>query len=348
MMKPTGIVNDDIFLAHATPDGHPEHRRRLEAVTARLSRETALADRLRPVTADFPDLQALATIHAETYLEVLASTAEADGTALTPDTFASRRSFEAARRAAGSVMAAVDAVMAGTVDNAFALVRPPGHHAEIGRAMGYCLINNVAVGAMHARRRYGLKRILIVDWDVHHGNGTQHVFESDPEVLFCSIHQWPLFPGTGLFTEIGLGAGEGTTVNLPLPRGYGDGEYAAIFQEIIAPSARAYNPELILVSAGFDTHRDDPIGGMRMTEAGFAVLTRILMNLARRCCNGRLVMTLEGGYHLAALAESVVAVLAEMADLTVSRPARMAAMADAHKCRYVLSRFASVHRHRWF
>ena len=347
-MKPTGIVNDAIYLSHATPDGHPEHRRRLEAIAARLSGETRLMDRLRRLPAASADLEALAAVHAEAYLDVLAATAHADGTALTADTFASRRSFQVARQAAGGVMAAVDAVMAGTVENAFALVRPPGHHAEIGRAMGYCLVNNVAVGAMHARRRHGLKRILIVDWDVHHGNGTQHMFESDPGVLFCSTHQWPLFPGTGLFTEIGLGAGEGTTVNLPLPRGYGDGEHAAVFHEMIAPLARGYRPELILVSAGFDSHRDDPIGGMRMSEAGFAALARILMDLARHCCGGRLVMVLEGGYHLAALANSVAAVLAEMSDLTTADPARMAAAADAPKRRYVLSRFEPVHRHRRF
>jgi len=347
-MKPTGIVNDDIYLAHVTPDGHPEHRRRLEAIAARLGRNPRLADRLGRIPAVSADLETLCAVHAEAYLEALAATAAADGTALTADTFASRQSFQAARRAAGGVMAAVDAVMAGAVENAFALVRPPGHHAEIGRAMGYCLVNNVAVGAMHARRRHGLKRILIVDWDVHHGNGTQHMFESDPGVLFCSTHQWPLFPGTGLFTEIGLGPGEGTTVNLPLPRGYGDGEYAAIFHEIIAPLVRAYNPELVLVSAGFDTHRDDPIGGMRMTEAGFAVLTRILMRLARHCCDGRLVMALEGGYDLAALANSVAAVLAEMTDLTTAQPARMAAAAGARKRRYVLSRFETVHCKRRF
>ena len=347
-MKPTGIVNGAIYLAHVTPEGHPEHHRRLEAIGARLRSEAALVDRLQSIAAFCPESKDLAAVHAEAYLQALAATADADVTALTADTFASRQSFQTARMAAGGVMAAVDAVMAGVVENAFALVRPPGHHAEISRAMGYCLINNVAAGAVHARRRYGLKRILIVDWDVHHGNGTQHMFESDPGVLFCSTHQWPLFPGTGLFTETGLGPGEGYTVNLPLPRGYGDGEYAAIFQDLIAPLARGYKPELILVSAGFDTHRDDPIGGMRMTEAGFAVLTRILMDEARQCCAGRLVLVLEGGYHLAALANSVAAVLAELADLTTAQPVRMAATADAHKRRYVRSRFEPVHRNGRF
>jgi acetoin utilization deacetylase AcuC-like enzyme len=346
-MHATGIVSDLCFLDHVTPEGHPEHHRRLEAIAARLGREAALTGRLRSIAPRRAARKDLASVHQEAYLSRLAATAGVDLTALTADTFASRGSFAAASLAAGGVMAAIDAVMAGEVENAFALVRPPGHHAEISRAMGYCLLNNVALGAIHARSRHGLKRILIVDWDVHHGNGTQHVFESDPGVLFCSTHQWPLFPWTGLFTETGLGAGEGYTVNLPMPRGYGNGEYAAIYRHLLVPIAAAYGPELILVSAGFDTHRDDPIGAMKMTEAGFAVLTRILMDLAEHCCAGRLVLVLEGGYHLEALAKSVATVVAEMAGLTVADPDRMAEAAEARKCDYIFSRCRPVHGRRW-
>jgi len=246
-------------------------------------------------------------------------------------------------------MEAVSRVVEGRLDAAFALTRPPGHHAEKSRAMGYCLFNNVALAAMFARRRLGVARVLIVDWDLHHGNGTQHLFENDDSVMYFSIHQRRIFPGTGLFTETGRGRGEGYTVNVPLPGGYGDAEYAALFEKLLKPVATAFAPHLILVSAGFDTPQDDPLGGggMVMTAGGYAVLARSLMDVAQACCGGRLVFTLEGGYNPAALAESIRAVLLELADLTRHDPQRTMAGASAKRIAYAERRVTHVHGRLW-
>ena len=206
----------------------------------------------------------------------------------------------------------VTPIKSGRADNGLALVRPPGHHAEINRAMGFCLFNNVAVAAAHLRRQDGIERVAIVDWDVHHGNGTQDVFYSDPRVLFVSLHQHPLYPGTGMVIETGAGEGDGYTVNVPLPAGKGDADYVRAFEQIVAPATREFDPDFVLVSAGFDTDGRDPLGGMNMTAAGFAALTRILMDVARDRCGGRLAAVLEGGYSLEALEEGVGAVLWEL------------------------------------
>jgi acetoin utilization deacetylase AcuC-like enzyme len=202
--------------------------------------------------------------------------------------------------------------MTGAVRNGFAFVRPPGHHAERARAMGFCLFNNVAVGAAYVRARYGVQRVLVLDWDVHHGNGTQHMFERDPGVLFVSLHQFPFYPGTGAADEVGHGDGRGFTVNLPLPAGCGDAEYLDAFQRIIEPIVDQYAPELVLISAGFDPHVDDPLGGMRVTETGFATMARSVMRLAEGSAQGRCVAVLEGGYDLDAMRRSARAVLAEL------------------------------------
>ncbi len=213
--------------------------------------------------------------------------------------------------------------------------------------MGYCLFNNVALAATFALDHFNVKRLLIVDWDVHHGNGTQHIFEADPRILFFSVHQSSLYPGTGNFTEVGRGPGEGFTINVPLPRDLGDAEYAAIFQHLLVPVAEAFLPELILVSAGFDPHLLDPLGAMRMSSKGFAVLTRCLMTLADRLCSGRLVLVLEGGYHPMSLAESVAAVLAELSNMTVSSVDAVAAQANSKRLSPVLTRCRHVHQSFW-
>ena len=224
---------------------------------------------------------------------------------------------------------------------------PRGHHAERSRAMGYCLLNAVAVGAVHARRTLGLDRVLVVDWDVHHGNGTQHAFEKDPSVLFFSMHQYPHFPGTGHFTETGIGPGEGYTVNAPMPKGCGDEAYAELMASLLGPVAGQFKPDLILVSAGFDSHRDDPLGAMTMTCAGFAGLTRILMDLARDLCRSRLVLCLEGGYHHQALAESVLSVLDELAGAGPTDLPEPGSRSESRRVARVRKRVVSVHRSFW-
>jgi acetoin utilization deacetylase AcuC-like enzyme len=221
-----------------------------------------------------------------------------------------------ARLAAGGLMNAIDAVMAKEVDNAFAFVRPPGHHAGEGNSAGFCVFNNVAVGAMHAMKKHGMKKILIVDWDLHHGNGTQKTFYSDRRVLYFSTHQYPFYPGTGGLQETGEGQALGYTVNVPLRHGAVNGTFVSIFRSILEPIANAFKPELILVSAGFDTYYQDPLGGMRVTPDGFAAMARVLLNIADRCCSGRVVGVLEGGYHTVGLARSSKAMLEEMFDET--------------------------------
>lgn len=225
---------------------------------------------------------------------------------LDADTTVSHQSYQAALRAAGGLLACCDAVMRGDVENAFAIVRPPGHHAERDRSMGFCLFNNVAVAARDMQERHGLPRIAIIDWDVHHGNGTQHIFDEDPSVFYASLHQHPLYPGTGMRSEEGRGEGIGTTLNIPLPSGSDDDNYARAFEEV-ERAVTSFQPDAILVSAGYDAHHRDPLASMSMTEAGFALLTDRVRQLAHDLCDDRLIVTLEGGYDLDGLSGSVVA-----------------------------------------
>ncbi len=256
-------------------------------------------------------------IHSPAYIDLIASTAGKPYFRLDGDTSTCAKSYEAALVAAGGFLELIKAVMEGKLNNGFALVRPPGHHAERDRAMGFCLFNNVAIGARYAIQNFSLQKILIVDWDVHHGNGTQNSFYEDPKVLYFSTHRYGFFyPGTGAATEVGKGKGEGFTVNVPLPTGCGDADYGNIFQKILKPIALEYQPQLILVSAGFDTHYDDPLGGMEVTEKGFARMTQILMEIAEATAQGKLAITLEGGYDVAGQKRSVKAVLKELAQIS--------------------------------
>jgi acetoin utilization deacetylase AcuC-like enzyme len=300
-----GLVYDPIYLEHDTGD-HVENSRRLVDTLSHL-KETGIKERLISLPARHASLEELEMIHAPEYISYVRGKAEKGGGWLDADTVMSPKSYEAALYAAGGVLAAVEAVMNEEVDNAFALVRPPGHHAVRDRAMGFCIFNNVAVAAVFALREFSLSRVLIADFDVHHGNGTQDAFYADPGVLYFSTHQYPFYPGTGWMDETGTGKGEGTTVNFPMTAGWGDEEYLRAFNEVLVPVARRFQPELILVSAGFDPHWADHLAMMRVTITGFVQMATILKELAAQLCQGRLVFTLEGGYNLRVVASSVKA-----------------------------------------
>lgn len=303
-MKKTVVLKDASFLKHVIEPGHPESPQRLESIYAMLDGPdmAGLCDVRTPRQASREEL---ALIHAPAYIERIAATAGRPPVRLDPDTGTCGASWEAAVRAAGAVLDGIDLVMSGAAANGFALVRPPGHHAEHNRAMGFCLFNNAAIGALYAVQRHGLQRVLIIDWDIHHGNGTQNSFYDDPRVLYFSTHQYPYYPGTGDVNECGDRAGRGYTVNVPLPGGQGDADYRCIFSQVLLPLARSYRPEFVLVSAGFDIYAHDPLGTMEVTPRGFYDMTRIIRDMAEELCGGRLLITLEGGYHVAGITESV-------------------------------------------
>jgi len=303
---PVAFVFHDDCLKHDNGPGHPERPDRLVAIRKRLA-ERGLLDRLLLLQPDEAPLDSLALVHDRSYIEAIRRACERAPVRLDPDTGVSPGSWRAALLSAGGALQACDAVLAGKARSAFVCTRPPGHHAEAGRAMGFCLFNNIAVAARHLQRAHGLGRILIVDWDVHHGNGTQHLFESDPTVFYFSTHQFPFYPGTGSARESGSGRGAGFTLNYPMPAGSGDAEYIEVFQSVLCPEIDRVQPEAILISAGFDAHRDDPLAGMSLTEKGYAALTSILREAAGRHCDGRIISLLEGGYDLEALAASVEA-----------------------------------------
>jgi len=303
----TGFVYDDVYLTHLTGAGHPERPERLSAIMDRLKRQGLLSQLslLRPTPAP---LEWIGTVHTQEYIErVRKSCLAGTGFVDTPDSPASTNSYAVALTAVGGVLSAVDAVVAGQVRNAFCAIRPPGHHALKDHAMGFCLFNNVAIAARYAQKKYHLPKVLIVDWDVHHGNGTQAMFYDDPTVFYFSVHQSRFYPGTGDAEERGAGKGLGFTLNAPLPAGSGDAEYLRMFEEKLKPAAASFKPDFVFISAGFDAARDDLLGEMKISPEGYAKLTRIVRDIAERECQGRLVATLEGGYNLESLAASVEA-----------------------------------------
>jgi len=300
-----GYVYDPIYLKHDT-GGHVENAGRLEAIISHLE-QTGLKSQLTPVKPRSASVEELSLVHDKQYISHIQDTAQKGGGWLDPDTVMSPDSYQAAIYAAGGVITATEAVMDGEVGSAFALVRPPGHHATSLRAMGFCLFNNVAIAARYALDKYKLERILIIDFDVHHGNGTQETFYDDPQVLYLSTHEYPFYPGSGGIEETGIGAGKGTTVNIPLPAGCGDNEYLQVFEQIVIPAARRFNPGLILVSAGYDTHWADGLALMQVSVIGFAQMVKTIKGLADELCSGHLAFTLEGGYNLTALSASVKA-----------------------------------------
>ena len=305
--EPTVLITSRLFLEHETGQ-HPERPARLEAILRLLERTGRLDE--RPVLEPEPaDEETIALIHDRAYIAELREFAARGGGWLDADTIVSPRSFEVARLAVGAVVQAVEWVLSGRARRVFALVRPPGHHAEPERGMGFCLFNNIAVAAQYALERQGLRRIAIIDWDVHHGNGTQVAFYRTDRVFFVSLHQWPLYPGTGRAEEIGEGPGRGYTLNIPLAPGSDDQVYLAAFANEIEPRLAVYRPELVMVSAGYDAHYADPLAAMAVTEQGFAAMASRVRAIAESWCHGRLVLALEGGYNLSALASSVAATL---------------------------------------
>ena len=303
---PVAFVYHEDCLEHDNGPGHPERPDRLMAIRQRLA-ERGVLDRLLVVSPEPASIESLASVHDRAYIEAIRRACERAPVRLDPDTAVSPGSWRAALLSAGGALAACDAVAAGKARSAFVCTRPPGHHAEADRAMGFCLFNNVAVAARHLQKAHGLGRILIVDWDVHHGNGTQNMFETDPTVFYFSTHQFPFYPGTGSARETGSGRGAGFTLNYPMPAGSGDAEYIEVFQTVLCPEIDRVQPEAILISAGFDAHRDDPLAGMNLTEKGYSALTSIVREAARRHCDGRVISLLEGGYNLEAIAGSVEA-----------------------------------------
>lgn len=305
-----GIVKESIFLEHITDDFHPENPRRLTSIYEML--QGLDQSSLKYVPGRAATHEEIAFIHDVAYINSVAETQGKIQKRLDPDTVTSPRSYEAACMAAGSVLQLIDRCMSGEIDNGFALVRPPGHHAESNRAMGFCIFNNIAIGARYLEKRYGIRKVLIVDFDLHHGNGTQHSFYSDSSVLYMSTHQYPYYPGTGSHEEVGQGQGAGYTVNIPLSYGSGDADYIYAFREAFVPIAHLFKPELVLVSAGFDIHHRDPLGGMSVTERGFSRMTKMLMDIAADECDGKVLFVLEGGYDLTALSNGVKTVIMEL------------------------------------
>jgi acetoin utilization deacetylase AcuC-like enzyme len=307
MARQTAVVVDRDYLKHDPGDGHPERPERIRVlIDLAEGIDRQKFQLLEPKAATRADIESR---HGAEYVSLVESTSKTNRYALDGDTITSRDSFGVGLLAVGGFLGLLDSIAAGENRNGFALVRPPGHHALKNRAMGFCLFNTIAIGADHLKRKYGAKKILIMDWDVHHGNGTQEAFYDDPSVLFISTHQFPFYPGTGAVNEVGARAGEGFTLNIPLPAGCGDGEYLQVFNDIVRPAAEKFEPEWILVSAGFDPHRRDPLAGMEVTEEGFAAMARMLRQLADRYAAGRIAFLLEGGYDLAALSSSVAVVL---------------------------------------
>ncbi|MFQ5738252.1 MAG: histone deacetylase [Acidobacteriota bacterium] len=303
-----GIVVDPVFVRHAPPPGHPERPDRIRSLLQALeSWEKRSALQVFAPTPVDPSL--LGRIHSEALLEQIRNTAGRDRSQIDPDTYASARSYEVALLAAGGVVDLTSRLLDGEIETGFALIRPPGHHAESERAMGFCLFNNVALAAEFALASKGIDKVAIVDFDVHHGNGTQQIFYERPDLLYISTHQYPLYPGSGDWNETGRGAGRGFSVNFPLPAGMGNTFYVSLFQDFILPIVRSFAPDLVLVSAGYDAHREDPLAGMNLDERGFGAIAHLLNSTAREVCGGRLLYVLEGGYQLDALTRSVLATI---------------------------------------
>jgi acetoin utilization deacetylase AcuC-like enzyme len=305
-MTRTAFVYHPIYLEHQTGSGHPECPERLTAILQEMEK-AGLKEALVNLTPAKCQREHIAAVHTDDLIESIERLSGPYLHHVDADTVVSEKSFEAALYAAGAGIAAADAIMEGKVDNAFCALRPPGHHAGSNRAMGFCLFNNIAIAARYLRQAHGIGKVLIIDWDVHHGNGTQEIFYEDPTVLYFSSHQYPHYPGAGSMQEGGSGKGVSFTVNAPLRAGCGDTEYQQVYEKMLLPVAEVFKPDFVLISAGFDAHKDDPLASMRLTEEGFAQLTRMAVDIAGKFSGDRLISMLEGGYDLRALGASVVA-----------------------------------------
>ena len=337
------LVDDPLFAEHEAPAGHPERPERLDAARAGLAR-AHLSFRTLALPARDATNDELGRVHRGDYLQLLGHAAGSEGY-LDADTYYTPRSVDAAKRAAGGALALVDALLDGEGDYGLALLRPPGHHARPSGAMGFCLLNNVAIAAAHARAR-GVDRVLISDWDVHHGNGTQEMFYADPSVLYVSLHQYPFYPGTGDADETGRGEGSGFTLNIPLSHGADDTTYLAAFDRLIGPVAEQFAPGLVLVSAGFDAHRRDPLASMALGEGGYAEMTHRLLRAMPEAARGRLGLVLEGGYDLRALSDSISATMAALDDDgTSAPPVSSRPLSPRHHAE--LERIEAVHSQFW-
>jgi len=304
---PVGYISSEFYQRHETGN-HVECKERLTAIDTVL-KKTKVGEQLLHISPRAASIDEIAAVHDRGYIRSLKAEIDSGGGWLDPDTYASPGSWEAAIYAAGGAMSAVEHVMDSRADAVFAAVRPPGHHAVHSHQMGFCLFNNAAIAARFALANYDIKRVLIIDFDVHHGNGTQEAFYSDPQVLYFSTHEYPWYPFTGTAEETGNGAGEGYNVNVPLEAGLGDNEYLQVFNEVLAPVATRFQPGLVIVSAGYDAHWQDTISNMTLTTMGFARMTKIIKTISDEFCHGRLIFTLEGGYNRTALAYSVAATL---------------------------------------
>ena len=347
-MPQTGIVEDNRYMDHVANGYHPESHQRLEVLYG-MMREPGMEGNYVEIKPRMATQEELELIHVPTYIRLVASTAGHAMSMLDPDTYACSKSYETAKLAAGGTLSAVDRVMKGELDNAFAFIRPPGHHAEANRAMGFCLFNNVAIAAGYALEAYKIGKALIIDWDLHHGNGTQHSFYERADVLYFSTHQYPYYPGTGFFGETGSGPGKGFTVNVPLSAGPGDGEYFRIFEEILEPIALEFKPDIVFVSAGFDIYYQDPLGGMQVTPEGFANLAKIILEFAQKTCKGKVIFVLEGGYHLEGLRDSARQVLKAMRGevLAGGRNREMGKQADPQIIGPILKRVKEAQKSFW-
>ena len=347
-MAKTGIVKHPLYLEHKTGIMHPENPYRLESIYTMLESRD-FGGGLLNVCPRFARLEELLSVHAPNYVDRVLDSAEKAQVRFDPDTVTSPKTYKAAWLAAGGVMEAIRSVLQGEVRNAFALIRPPGHHALRDRAMGFCIFNNLAIGARYALSAHGLERVLILDWDLHHGNGIQDIFYEDPQVLYVSIHRFPYFPWTGGVEEVGKGEGEGFNVNIPLEMGCSDPDYGNLIRHLLFPIAKQFKPELILVAAGFDIHHGDPLRSMSVTEQGFARMSRLLMELAGELCHKRLVLALEGGYNSEALRDSVAMVLYELIGRSAIRNDEMRLVEDAqiHSMTPVIERVREALKPYW-